>query len=89
MERPKNIKRILVTGVSGQLGCSIQDIASKYPNLDFIFTDSQDLDITDSQMANKFFENYNFDYCINCAAYTDVEQVERLPKMAFDINAEG
>jgi dTDP-4-dehydrorhamnose reductase len=36
-----------------------------------------------------FFSEYNFDYCINTAAYTNVEKAESEQKMAFLVNAEG
>ncbi|WP_034256689.1 dTDP-4-dehydrorhamnose reductase [Arenibacter latericius] len=89
MERPKNIKRILVTGANGQLGLSIKDIAIDYPEMEFIFANSLDLDITDPEMVNDLFQTGSFDYCINCAAYTNVEQAEKTPELAYKVNAEG
>lgn len=83
--------RILVTGSSGQLGQTIQDLVSKkeesYQNFDF--KTSADLDITDQKAINNIFQNGNYDYCINCAAYTSVEQAEKTPEPAFAVNAEG
>ena len=35
------------------------------------------------------FKLENNHYCINCAAYTNVEQAEKTPKIAYKINAEG
>lgn len=89
MERPKDIKRILVAGANGQLGMSIKDIASEYPQIDFKFAASKDLDITDPETVNQQFHIGNYDYCINCAAYTNVEQAEKTPQLAFEVNAEG
>ena len=89
MERFTPIKRILVTGASGQLGLSIQDIAMEYPQLVFVFANSEALDITDYVQVDKIIENGNFDYCINCAAYTNVEHAEKSPEMAFKVNAEA
>tara|TARA_R110002050_G_scaffold263499_1_gene404050 strand:+ start:1276 stop:2076 length:801 start_codon:yes stop_codon:yes gene_type:complete len=89
MERPKDIMRILVTGASGQLGLSIQDIASEFPQLEFIFAASEDLDITHPKAVNQYFQKGNFNYCINCAAYTNVEQAEKNPELAYKVNAEG
>jgi dTDP-4-dehydrorhamnose reductase len=83
------MRRVLVTGANGQLGLSIQDIANNYPDLEFIFKDRSDLDITNEDQLNKIFEHSNFDYCINCAAYTDVEQAEKTPDIAYKVNAEG
>ena len=89
MERSQEIKRVLVTGANGQLGLSIQDLASENPNLQFTFASSKDLDITNSEGVIRIFETGKFDYCVNCAAYTNVEQAEKTPEIAFKVNAEG
>lgn len=89
MEGPQHLKRILVTGASGQLGLSLQDLASEYPTFQFVFTNSKDLDITNENSVLQIFITGNFDYCINCAAYTKVEEAEKRPEIAFKVNAEG
>ena len=81
--------RVLVTGSNGQLGLSIQDIANEYLDLEFVFKDRRELDITNKEKVKKVFGSGKFDYCINCAAYTDVEQAENNPEIAFKVNAEG
>ena len=83
------MSNILVTGSNGQLGMSLQEISRDYPNLDFVFMDSKTLDITNVAEVNSIFNSNNFDYCINCAAYTNVEQAEKEPDKAFAVNAEG
>ncbi|NKI26857.1 dTDP-4-dehydrorhamnose reductase [Arenibacter sp. 6A1] len=89
MERAGTVKRILVTGASGQLGRSIQDIAANYPTMEFVFANSKTLDITNAAKLDKIMASASFDYCINCAAYTNVEQAEKTPEIAFKVNAEG
>ncbi|RTE54872.1 dTDP-4-dehydrorhamnose reductase [Arenibacter aquaticus] len=89
MERSASIKRVLVTGASGQLGRSLQDVAHEYPKLEFVFMKSTDLDITDFEKVNKTMELGGFSYCINCAAYTNVEQAEKSPEIAFKVNSEA
>ncbi len=81
--------RILVTGSQGQLGRCIQDVARNNPKEEFVFTDYQELDITQAEKVTDFFANGTFDYCINCAAYTAVDKAENEPEQAFKINAEG
>ena len=78
---------VLVTGSEGQLGKCVQKIANNYDSLDFKFMDSKGLDITNPKSINSAFESGNFDYCINCAAYTNVEQAEKTPNIAFEVNA--
>lgn len=84
------MKKVLVTGANGQLGKTIEELyKNNSVNLDFFFVAKEDLDITNKDKLNIFFSKNSFDYCINCAAYTNVEQAEKTPKIAFKINAEG
>ncbi|WP_299798810.1 dTDP-4-dehydrorhamnose reductase [uncultured Maribacter sp.] len=83
------MKKVLITGANGQLGQCLRKIAAQFKNLEFTFKNSKDLDITDALSIKKTFDLVDFDYCINCAAYTDVEQAEKTPDIAFRVNAEG
>ncbi|MEA1786450.1 dTDP-4-dehydrorhamnose reductase [Arenibacter sp. GZD96] len=89
MERSKDMKRILVTGASGQLGLSIRDIAPEYRGFEFHFVDYKALDITDYKKVYQILQTGKFHYCINCAAFTNVEQAEVTPEIAFQVNAEA
>ena len=80
---------ILVTGASGQLGQSIQFIASNYADCKFIFASSQDLDITNQEHVNHFFDTNKIDFCINAAAYTAVDKAETEIEKAVSINVLG
>ena len=55
MEGSQNLKRILVTGAAGQLGLSLQELASEYPGMEFVFKNSTELNITDKDKVNKIF----------------------------------
>ncbi len=83
------MEHILVTGASGQLGSSIKQISENYTRFQFHFHGSETLDITDESSIAKVFTAYTFSYCINCAAYTNVEQAEISPGPAFFVNATG
>ena len=80
---------VLVTGASGQLGQSIQFIASQYPEMQFIFANSRDLDITNELKVYDFFNSNKIDYCINAAAYTAVDKAESDVERATTINVLG
>ena len=82
--------KILVTGANGQLGKTLTDLyQNNSDNLDFHFVTKTELDISDKNTLNTFFKTNSFDYCINCAAYTNVEQAEESITEAFKINAEA
>lgn len=81
--------KVLVTGANGQMGQSIQSIVQNYSTVAFLFTDRSSLDITNSLDVAKFFEANKIDWCINCAAYTNVDKAETEPEQAFQINALG
>ena len=83
------MKRILVTGAAGQLGLSIQDIHTNYPDFVFEFKGSDQLDITDAKNVEETIGSGNYDVVINCAAYTNVDQAEKTPEIAFKVNAEA
>lgn len=83
------MRRVLVTGAYGQLGKCIQKIADKYTDFEFAFKGSKELDITNAEQIKTVFNSKKFDFCINCAAYTNVEQAEKTPDIAYRVNAEG
>lgn len=83
------MKKVLVTGASGQLGQCFRKKAANYPELEFTFATSEDLDLSLFMVVENYFRNNPFDYCINCAAYTNVEQAEKEQEMAYLINAEA
>ncbi len=80
---------VLVTGANGQLGKTIQDLAVDYTNINFVFKTSHELDITDDQAVKAVLSEFNYDYCINCAAYTNVEEAEKTSIKAFLVNGEA
>ena len=80
---------LLVTGSSGQLGQCLKQLLLSATDISCYFAAREDLDITNSDELQRFFSEHNFDYCINTAAYTNVEKAESEQKKAFLINAEG
>lgn len=83
------MKRILVSGSAGQMGQTLKELTPFVKEMFFDFRDSSDANITDQETLKKIFQQGNYDYCINCAAYTNVEQAEKTPEPAFAVNAEG
>ncbi|WP_225035922.1 dTDP-4-dehydrorhamnose reductase [Winogradskyella sp. SM1960] len=82
------MKKVIVLGANGQLGKTIKDLPDS-GTIDFHFYSRSDLDITNKTKLETLFAYSDFDYCINCAAYTNVEGAETNTEDAFLINAEG
>ncbi len=80
---------VLVTGAKGQLGQSVQFIASKHQNIEFVYTDCQELDITNIENCKEVFSKHKPNYCINTAAYTAVDKAESESEKAHLINVVG
>lgn len=84
------ITTVLVTGANGQLGKTLKDLYFvNNEAIDFVFVTKAELDISLKSEIEFYFESQTFDYCINCAAYTNVEQAEASSKEAFRINSEA
>ena len=80
------MKKVLVTGANGQLGLAIQAATTAYPELSFVFAGKSELDVTNSQQIDPFFKANRFDYCINAAAYTNVDKAEEEIEAAYALN---
>ena len=83
------MKKVLVTGAGGQLGQCFKKYAEEFDYLDFTFATSDEIDLSMFGLVSAYFRKNEFDYCINCAAYTNVEQAETNREMAFLINSEA
>jgi len=80
------MKNVLVTGSNGQLGSEIRERALNFPQYQFTFADIEELDLTNSEAVNAFFKEHKFDSCINCAAYTAVDNAEDDRELALLVN---
>ena len=80
--------RVLVIGGSGMLG---QDLLGelKAAGHEVVSPSSQELDITEPESVAQISAMDRFDWCINCAAYTAVDQAESDEAAAYALNALG
>lgn len=83
------MKKVLVTGAGGQLGRTLQELSKDYPGLKPFFFTKEELDITDPARVDAVFGDIRPEFCINCAAYTQVDEAERNPEAAMAVNALG
>ena len=80
------MNNILVTGSNGQLGSELREVSPNYPNNNFLFTDVENLDITNHKAVKEFVQINKINVIINCAAYTAVDKAESEFELANTIN---
>ncbi|MEM1320147.1 MAG: dTDP-4-dehydrorhamnose reductase [Bacteroidota bacterium] len=80
---------LLITGANGQVGQELRQLSDQFPAFQYTFADVVELDITDAPGVADYFANQQFDYCINCAAYTAVDKAEEQRELARRVNAMG
>ncbi|MBD5248593.1 MAG: dTDP-4-dehydrorhamnose reductase [Barnesiella sp.] len=68
--------KLLVTGSGGQLGRELQHLLDKEMPGAAVYTDKEQLDISDQKAIEDFLIKNEITHIINCAAYTDVEKAE-------------
>lgn len=81
--------RVLVIGSNGQLGQELIYLSKQELEIDFLPLSKAALDITNQGSVDSFFKKEDFDYIINCAAYTKVNDAEKEIDKAFDVNKKG
>lgn len=83
------MQTVLVTGASGQLASCIKKFSEAEDSIDWLFMDSSEIDITSKCDLEECFKNKKIDFCINTAAYTNVEKAESEQDKAFKVNADA
>lgn len=77
---------LLIIGKNGQVGYELVE-ACKIKKLQFDALGRDNLDLTELNEVKAYFKkNHNYDFVINAAAYTNVDQAEDEPKKADLIN---
>lgn len=66
---------ILITGANGQLGNEMRRLGAISPN-NYIYTDLEELDITNLEAVEAAAKDLKIDVIVNCAAYTNVDRAE-------------
>lgn len=79
-------KRVLICGCNGQLGRTLQDLVSDYPEFSFYCTDIDTLDLRDFDAVSSFINEHKIDITINASAYTAVERAETEIALAYQVN---
>ena len=78
------MKKILLTGVNGQVGHALQKKLSNHQVFDL---NRDQLDLSDKDAIRRVVQAIKPDLIINPAAYTAVDKAESEPELAYAINA--
>ncbi len=82
------MKKILLVGANGMFGLDAALIFSA-AGYQVIKAVRDDFDITNLSQVEKFFSDKTFDFVINAAAYTKVDDAEKEQDLAFAVNSIG
>lgn len=81
--------KILVTGCNGQLGKEMKNILeAKLPGKT-IYTDIEQLDLTNAKQVKEFVEQNDITHIVNCAAYTAVDRAEEEMALCAKVNVDA
>lgn len=84
---PDSDKRILLTGVIGQVGGELKPLLEPFGSV--IAADLPEFDFLDPASVRRFVRDCKPDWIVNPAAYTAVDKAESEPELAYAINAEA
>ena len=82
-------KTILITGANGQLGREMRKVLDNDIFVNAIYTDVDELDITNAQAVEDCIASNNVDYIVNCAAYTAVDAAESNVELCTMLNVDA
>ena len=80
--------KILVTGVTGQLGYDVVRELKRRGH-EAVGAARQDFDLTDEGVAKVFLARVKPEAVIHCAAYTAVDKAEDEPELARRVNVDA
>lgn len=80
------MKKILVTGATGQLGSELKVLAPSYSQFEWVFADRSLLDLSDLESISNVLDQIQPQIILNCAAYTAVDKAESETDLADILN---
>jgi dTDP-4-dehydrorhamnose reductase len=80
--------KLLITGANGMLASDVRRVAEGAGH-QLVLVDLPELDITDAQAVDSYFQREQPEAVVNCAAWTDVDGAESKRELAHAVNADG
>ena len=79
--------KTLITGANGQLGTELHEILEREFPGQTLYTDVQELDLTNAKAVDSYVANNEITHIVNCAAYTAVDRAEKMLCAAVNTDA--
>ncbi|TRX04476.1 dTDP-4-dehydrorhamnose reductase [Flavobacterium gawalongense] len=80
------MKKILVTGATGQLGSELKVLSRTYSQFEWIFADRTKVSLDDLKVLQNQLEVISPNIILNCGAYTAVDKAETEQELADIVN---
>jgi dTDP-4-dehydrorhamnose reductase len=80
------MKKILVTGATGQLGSELKVLSENYSQFEWFFANRSMVSLDDLAVLKVQLESIQPDVILNCGAYTAVDKAETEPELADIVN---
>lgn len=81
--------KILISGADGQLGKALEAGSRNYPEHDYLFTDLEQMDVSNYDEVERTVLSFEPEVLINCASYNAVDKAEDEPMEALRINGKA
>jgi dTDP-4-dehydrorhamnose reductase len=81
--------KVLIIGATGQVGQSLVQLGRRDDDFELITPNQKTLDINNQQLITAALTQYQPDYVINAAAYTDVEKAESDADACYALNCDA
>lgn len=83
------MKKILVTGATGQLGSELLVLSTSYSQYEWVFADRTKVTLDNLELLQSQLNEISPDIIFNCGAYTAVDKAENEKELAFAVNCEA
>jgi dTDP-4-dehydrorhamnose reductase len=80
------MKKIVVTGATGQLGSELKVLSENYAQYEWIFADRTQVSLDNLAVLKEQLESIQPSVILNCGAYTAVDKAEMEPELADIVN---
>lgn len=81
--------KILITGANGQLGTELHEILEREFPGQTLYTDVQELNLTNAKAVDSYVANNEITHIVNCAAYTAVDRAEEEKMLCAAVNTDA